>query len=415
MRRIVLIGAIACYSILGLQSVHSTVASVKGLGMGGACVTYPLDSGVMAFNPAGIAFLCDRVDAACYFITNFGSTTTSGNHSLLAPTNVNRKDNNRLKSAQSPELGFVYHLFPQVAIGASLYNEKDLRVTYNRSFALLGTSPVGFQYTLEVFAPTIAVKILEHHSFSATLNYMIQRLKIKGLERIANTFIPFSTEPAFVTNRGYDYSNGTAVSLGYLGRFFNDRLNLGFCWRSKGEMKRFSQYKGFVAERGQFSIPEIYRLGISATPLCDWTFALDYEFVRYKKIPSLNNPFILFSPNLLGSSNGSGFGWDNQHIFRMGVNYDWSRNLSLRVGYRTANINFGGKNTPPNLLTLDLTNHFITTGFTYLFSDHLEGSGAFAYGARGRKKGALPIELGGGSVQIEQQTVFAGFEISWYY
>ncbi len=408
MKKIVIL---ACVSLLFYQTGHATTASVKGLGMGGACVSYPMDSGVIAFNPAGITSLRDRVDTGCYFVNNFGSVKVAGN----AIPSVNRKDNNRLKAAQGPETGAVYHVLPQLAIGCSIYNEKDIRVTYKRSFSLLGTSPVGLQYTLQILAPTIAMKLFEYHSFSVTLNYMVQRLKIKGLETIANTFIPFSEFPDFVTNRGYDYVNGTAVTLGYLGRFFDNRFNVGFAWRSKGRMGRFGKYKGFIAQRGKQDVAEIYRVGVSATPICDWTVALDFELARISKIPSLNDHFNLFSPYLLGSNQGPGFGLKNQYILRMGINYDWSPALSLRLGYRTANINFSGADVAPNLLTLDVTNNFITSGATYQISETFEVSGILVYGFRGSRRGPLPGPLGGGQINVEQQNLVTAIQLSTYY
>jgi Long-chain fatty acid transport protein len=403
--------AIVCLSIIGAQQVHSTTASIKGIGMGGACVSYPLDSGVIAFNPAGIVNLCNRFDAGLYVVYNDGSTTVSDN--LLPP--VNRTDNNTSHFAYSPEVGGIYHLNPNLALGFSVYNEKDLRVKYKDNFPLLGTSPVGFEYILEVVAPTVAAKFFDHHAVSFTLNYMVQRFRLKGVETLAHRGFPqFSAYPDFVTNKGYNYSNGLAVTVGYLGDFFNDTVRLGVAWRSKAKMNKLSDYKGFVAQRGTFDIPEVIRAGISVTPFCAWTFAFDYQLIRYDQIPALHNGFTPFA-TILGSAEGSGFGWTNQHFYRLGVNYDFSETLSFRIGFRHANENFKGTNVAPNLLTLDTTVDFITAGMTWLLSENLEVNSCFAYGFDNSAKGSLPLQFGGGSIKIEQESFIGALGLGWYY
>ena len=401
--------ALACFSVMGIESLFGTIASIKGIGMGGACMAYPLDSGVMAYNPAGIATLCNRLDAGLYTIYNDGSTETEEN---LIPA-VNRKDHNHFAWGFSPEVGMVYHLRPTIALGFLVYNEKSLQVSYKNSFPLLGTSPVGLEYLLEILAPTAAATFFDHHSFSVTLNYMVQRFRLKGIENFDNAL--YSNSPGFVTNKGYNYSNGVAVTLGYLGGFFNDKVRLGFSWRSKGRMTKFSDYKGFVAQRGTFDIPEVFRGGISVTPFCALTLGFDYQLIRYEQIPALNNGFDLFSSNLLGSNRGTGFGWTNQQFYRVGVNYDFSKEFSLRVGFRHADENFKGSNVATNVLTLDTTVDFLTSGFTWLFSENTEVNGCFAYGLNKKANGPLPYALGGGHVTLEQQSFVLALGIGRYY
>ena len=388
-------------------AAECTVASIKGIGMGGACVSYPLDSGVIAYNPAGIVDLCNRVDANLYGVCNLGSTKVEGNLDPL----LNRTDGNTFRWVFSPEVGSVYHFTPTIAAGFLVYNEKSLQVKYSRNFPLLGKTPVGLEYILEVLAPTVSVKLFGHHAFSVTLNYMVQRFREKGLENLRL----LSASPDFVTNKGYNYSNGIGVTLGYLGDFFHDTVRVGFAWRSLAPMNKLSDYKGFIADRGTFNIPQVFRAGISATPFCAWTFAFDYELICYSQIPSLHNNFSLFSGAPLGGQGGSGFGWKDQSFYRFGVNYDFSRCLAFRAGFRHATECFKGKNVAPNLLTLDTTVDFVTTGLTWLITKNLEINGLFAYGFNRKVQGPLPIEFEGGTIKLQQETFVGALGMGWYY
>lgn len=406
-----LFSKLTCLALLSASSLMATAASVKSIGMGGACVAYPLDSGVMAFNPAGIVDLEDRVDIGAFVTYTDGSTTSSDN----ANPAVNKKDVNVQRWKITPDVGIVYHLNPCIAVGALLYNEKELNTRYKDSFPLVGTTNLRFEYVLEAFAPSVAVKFWDCMNFSATLNYFTQRIRLDGAQILGNKFAPLSEFPDNVTNRGYNYSSGYGVTFGWKGDLF-PWLRAGVAWKPKTHMKTLNKYKGFIAEQGTLDIPMILRAGISVGPFCAITAAFDYQLVRYQKIPALNNDF---QPNieehLFGEPQGAGFGWSDQHFFRMGLNWDINRCWQARVGFRHSNVTFKGVNVAPNVTTLDTTVDFITCGGTWRFLENMELNGLFVYGFNGEKKGPIPAGFGGGQTQVEQKLYLGGLSLSFLY
>lgn len=49
------------------------------------------------------------------------------------------------------------------------------------------------------------------------------------------------------------------------------------------------------------------------------------------------NPGVGRATGAPGDSDGPGFGWRDQTVYRVGVAYDATRDLTLRVGYNDAN------------------------------------------------------------------------------
>ncbi|MDB2614053.1 outer membrane protein transport protein [Chlamydiales bacterium] len=400
---------------LSFEKSFATTASVKSIGMGGACMAFPLDAGVMAYNPAGIVDLENRFDIELYLPFNTSRASIKGNANPL----VNKADKNTASLKISPESAAVYHVTPTLALGYIFYNEKELHNSYDNVFPLVGTSKLSFEYELQFFSPTIAWEFFKGQTFSIQLNYVTQRARLQGAENLAAGNGFFSTDPSFVTNKGYNYSTGYGVTFGWKGQI-NDRFSFGIAWKPKTHMKTLNQYKGFLAGQGSLDIPTIVRAGIAMKAFCNWTFAFDYQLLRYSEIPALNNSFTKrMSPPILalGADDGAGFGFQDQHFFRLGVNWDVSCKVSLRAGFRHANVVYSGKNVPPNILTNDVTVDFLTCGGTWRLLENAEINGFFAWGFNNKKKG--PIEggfpFGGGETTLKQQRIIFALSLGWLY
>lgn len=397
-------------SSLAAASLHTgmadaTLAGVKTSGMAAATTAYPIDSFAAAYNPAGIALLKSRIDLGVTWTQTYGRASFDGfpNYSNsiwlaaaggLNPVNLNAVQSNGANNIGSfngivtadayfPELGITKHWCPerfqgdlQFATSLIFYNNNYLKTAYkpaigtykNNGFHFFGTTPTEFELLQETGALCFAARFCRMHSFGVAINYNVQRLKVEGFENYATS--TFSSSPKNVTNRGYNYSNGVGVTLGYL--FEYKCYKLGASWQPQTKMSKLKKYQGFVSDHGKLDLPERYNLGFSYRYMNCLTAALDYEYIKWTCIPQFGQrPFPalkLGSPKqrkyLLGASHGAGFGYRNQYIFRFGVEYDFSRCLTLRVGFRHANRPIKRSSTFYNLLTLDCMENTVTLGTT---------------------------------------------------
>ncbi len=414
---------------LSLQSskADALLAGVKTTGMAATSVANPVDAFGGVYNPANITIISDRLDLGISWVNTHQKAqirelpnyVEAGANILLARTDgLNPSDLNgsregaKTADAYVPEFGIVKSwncgwcpmgMPMELSTSFISYNRNDLKTTYGKAFELFGTSPTGLEFIHQTASFIAAARFCCMHSFGLAINYNVQRVKIDGLEGFAND--AFSIAPTKATNRGYNYSNGVGVILGYL--FEYNKWKFGAAWQPKTSMRDFDKYEGFIADEGSFPLPERYTAGVSYQPLCCLTLAFDWEYIKWCDIPQLGNKtFPNLNDNLLGSKNGAGFGFDNQNFYRVGVQYEVNDCFSVRAGFRHANSPVTQEWTAVNILTLDCMENVLTFGGTYKINDCHEISMFYAQGMLKKVKGknsipaTVPLFVGGNKVQV---------------
>ena len=195
--------------------------------------------------------------------------------------------------------------------------------------------------------------------------------------------MPISSAGANVTNLGYDSSTGYGVRVGWMGRV-SDTVTLGAAYASKMKMSDFDKYRGLFAEQGAFDIPENYNVGIAVQAAPSVLVAFDVQRINYSQTASIANGVLnsLRAPGvtcLLGSACGSGFSWQNQTYYKLGLEYAYSKELTLRGGFNYGKAPFGttANDISFNILAPGVVEKHLTLGLTYKTST--SGELTFAY------------------------------------
>ena len=167
-----------------------------------------------------------------------------------------------------------------------------------------------------IVAPTVSYKATAQHSIGASLLLGYQRFKASGLQAFDNApgFPPATSAHGRVTSNGYDSATGLGLRLGWQGLLGQD-LSVGAAYTSMINMSRFDKYCGLFAGQGGFDIPANDCLGIA------WmqgarTVAFDWVRIGYSKVPAVGNSSSAPAP--LGADNGSGFGWRDVNVTKLG-------------------------------------------------------------------------------------------------
>ena len=183
-----------------------------------------------------------------------------------------------------------------------------------------------------------------------------------------------------MTNMGRDYSFGYGLRLGWLGKFLDDQLSIGVNYSSRVFMSKFHEYSGLFAEQGDFDIPENYAIGFAYKLTPKVNVAFDVQQINYSDIASVGNSGPLASdpskfyplctpPDVyecqLGGDKGLGFGWTDQTVYKLGMDYQYSNETTLRWGY-----NYGKSPIPEdqvlfNTLAPATVEHHVTLGATF--------------------------------------------------
>jgi len=382
---------------------------MKAKSMGGVGIALPQDSLAAATNPAGMALIGNRMDLGLDWFRPDRGAEIVGNPMLSGTY-----DGNGASDFLIPEFGFNRMLDPNLALGISVYGNGCMNTEYTTSpFAAIGgSSPAGVDLSQLFIAPTIAWKT-GGHAFGASLNLAYQRFQARGLQ----PFAMFSSDPANVTDRGYDTSTGWGVRVGWTGQV-TPSVTLGATYQTKTQMGKFDKYKGLFAEQGGFDIPENYGVGVAWKAGSGLTLAADVQQINYGDVASVGNPVdCLFTGCQLGADNGAGFGWQNTTVYKIGASYEWSRSLTLRGGYVTLKQPIPASQTLFNIVAPGVVENHVTLGATWQVSNQSELTVGYMHAFENKVNGAgsIPPSMGGGEANLRMSQDSLGIAWGWKY
>lgn len=431
------LGMIAFVGVLASMCLSSAkaealLASVKTVGRALTQTAYPEDSFCVCMNPAGGAFIGNRYDAGIHFEHRRQSATVRGNQArapvqipgdgvVLVPVpEVNGTfPADKTKTQYLPDVGINYEFGcdNEYTFGFASYNRAFLKTSYNTSFPLFGTSNLGLEYLNHELDFYATYKFNKCHAIGISFDWHIARLKINGLERVANPPFggPFTLFPDHFTNNGYNYRPGYGFRVGYLGKIRDD-ISIGIAVTPQTWFGKYQKYKGFVVQ-GKLDGPWRFATGIAWRFLPNATIAFDYEYEAFNRIPTLRNKQNrpdAFDP-LLGSKGATGFGWRGRNFYRVGIDYTFNdqcdpcggllSGLTIRGGFRYANPLFKRNQTVINALSCETPTTGATCGFTKEFGCGSEVSMYYIHLFKRtvRGKNSFTPALGGGEADLRQR------------
>jgi long-chain fatty acid transport protein len=344
---------------------------IKAKSMGGVGIALPQDSLAAATNPAGMAMVGDRLDAGLDLFAPIrtSSWTGTGGGVYTRPLGDYKSGKNLFAI---PEFGYNKMLGWDMAVGVAVYGNGGMNTDYGK-IVISGATTNTYSNLEQMFiAPTFAWKINKNHSIGVSLNLVFQNFEARGLESF--DVAGQTTAIGSVTNRGKDTSKGYGLKLGWTGQI-SPAVTLGATYQAKTKMSKFDKYKGLFAEQGRFDIPETYGFGIAFKANDKLTMAADLVQINYGGIKSISNngdqfPGVVGTP--LGGDNGSGFGWTNQTVYKLGMSYQYAPNLLIRAGYNHAKTPIGSKQTFFNILAPATVEDHLTLGATWTLDNKSE-------------------------------------------
>ena len=286
----------------------------KARSMGGTGVAFAQDSLAAAANAAGLSDVAMdtlRIDVGGeYFLpkrgyVNDSSTLESGFPGSDQPVNHRSGSNVFL----IPTMGGIYKFNRKLTVGMAVIGN-GANTRYDQSipgkpscmdgdttggtgstvfnFNCLSSPTGGVSLLQAQMLPGVAYKVNKNHSIGATLTLAAQQFRAYGLQSFGQDGLGYAVGED-LTNRGNDYAYGAGVRLGWLGKFFENRLSIGANYASRTYMTQFDKYQDLFAESGSFDIPEHYAVGLALKLTRKLTLAADYQRIKYGDIKSIAN------------------------------------------------------------------------------------------------------------------------------
>ena len=395
------------------------------IGMGGAGVAFAQDAISSATNPADLKAVGNRFDMDVGFFSpraqaSLGGITAKSDVGLGGDESKPWFNNfyvmpDMAWAQQDGRWAYGFNFVP-VGGGGSRYTENLYDLNQNPQHTPSGitdTKTLGVSLLIAQFNPTIAYAFNSRNNFGASLVVGIQRFVAYGLGNFAD-FTTSGTDN-HLTNNGEDWSEGLGMRLGWTGKFLqHNRLTLGASATTKVYMTRFHDYSELFAGQGSIDTPANWIIGAAFKATQRATIAFDIERYYYAGVPSIGNPGPMTSgpifpvnksANALGQNQGLGFGWSNQTVYKLGLNYDLSRKWTARAGwnYGKSPINQATQ-IAFNIVAPAVTQNHLTLGGSYRQTKNLDWDFAYMHAFTFKQYG--PTYIGNeGSIQMQQDSV----------
>jgi long-chain fatty acid transport protein len=235
------------------------------------------------------------------------------------------------------------------------------------------------------------MKVNKQHSLGVSLLLAHQQFKASGIQ----SFAGFSATATNLSNLGRDKSNGVGLRFGWMGQL-TDQFTMGAAYSSKMKMGKLDLYKGLFAEEGGFDIPENWSIGLAFKPNDQWKLAADFQRINYGDVKSVGNSSVMpldpaglgaGIPGSLGCSTCRGFGWSNIDVIKLGAEYQFNKDLTVRFGYNHAENPISSRDVTFNMLAPGVVQNHYTFGFTYNVTKDSELTMSYMHAAKNSVSG----------------------------
>jgi long-chain fatty acid transport protein len=398
--------ALAVAAVLASSNARATDGYfLNGIGarskaLGGAGVADGKDATSAALNPAGIVHADNEADLSASLFLPFREATIAGvtvesdrNAFILPNLAINWKT-----------LGNPYF----DAVTLSLSGNGGMNTTYSANAlgsGVFGAGKAGVDLQQMLLSLAFAKKF-GNVSVGVAPVVALQIFKASGL----SSFGGFSSDASSLSDRGKEHELGGGLRGGIEWAVL-PTFRVGVAGSTPIWTNSFTRYSGLFADGGNFDIPANIQAGIAVDVSPTITLLVDYRRIWFSETRSVGNPSTVLGTNLLGTTNGPGFGWNDVDVVKAGVEWNYSPKLTLRAGYSYNTQPVNSRDVQLNILAPAVVQHHITGGFAYRWSDSLDLELAGVYAPREHVSGlglnppGLPIDL-----SMQQFEVTAGFK-----
>ena len=298
----------------------------KAQGMGGASIAFPQDAMAAANNPAGMAYVGDQLYLGTQALWDH---TDSRNGPMT---------NHGAGVSFTPEIGYNHVLNEQWTIGLSNASN-GAGFEYDNNIATGGSDGTKGTVITQIILPTVTYKPTPDLAIGFSLAPAVSAINLENFPG--------------VTHDGYEFATGLGWRAGVLWRA-NDIWSFGAMYGSKIKMGSFDGYgeQALAGTNGALDVPEQYGVGVAVNLTPKLTLAADFLRIRWGETQ--------FAPL---------FGWSDQKVRRVGLNYAVNDSWAVRAGVSYANRTFDSDDTVRNLMLVAINSKAASIGATKTFSD----------------------------------------------
>jgi len=377
--------------------------------LAGAGAASAEDATAISLNPAGLVDVGDQFNMGVSFFMPFRKAAI-GNPTVGLASVVPGEHKSKRSFFMVPTLAYSRQIDADSAFAFSIFGNGGMNTTYKTRPGPFGSmGKTGVDLMQMFISAAYARKFGDNFSMGVAPVFALQRFKAYGIQNVCNAVSRFPTQ---CSDRGYSYSYGAGVRVGLQLKPV-ERLSFGLSYQTKMWMTKFKKYRGLFAERGDFDIPANLQVGVAYQLTDDLKVMLDYRRIFYSDVKAIAN-----GPNpggQGGDSNGPGFHWRDTNTIKVGMEYQASEDLILRMGYSYMWPQVMHKDAVSfNILAPGVIRHQITGGATWRINANNDIDFAFMVAPRGKRSGVTP-DMGGGTQSVGIKMHQFEVSLGWTY
>ena len=359
-------------------------------GLGGAGVASGKDATWLLLNPAAIHDIDRRIDVGLELFAPDRGITPRG---FLLP-NVPAGKMTDDSIFMIPFMGYV-HPKDEWTWGVGIYGVNGMGVDYGKS-------------------RTTLPRILGQN-FDRTTEYGVAKVVVAAAKPIGNgwaiggavnlVYSRFKTDMMtlqFRQTKGeneWDHTFGAGFSVGVHKHF--ERFRFGMAYTSRQWMTNFDDYSDLVPD--SLDLPQTFQAGVSFDITDTLEASLDYKWLDWSGIDQIGRDPIL-----------GGFGWEDQHVIKFGLEWEMNDRWTLRGGYSHGNSPIKESYVFANALFPAVVEDHLSLGASWRMNDasevHLTVMHAFRNTLKEDGGGDLFSVIGRGTeIYLEETTVTLGY------
>jgi long-chain fatty acid transport protein len=319
--------------------------SARATGMGGAFVARASDPSAIYFNPAGLGFQ-KGLDFMGGATLSFPSTEFSG------PAPLTEKTTTKWQVLTTANFYGTCTMSPDVVVGLGIYSPYEFGIEWPDTWVGKQVTTKSNLHTLS-FNPSVGYRVNDQLSLGFGASYVY-----------ATYYLLMNPRPNYTNSMELDLSgNGFNINFGALYKPI-EGLSVGLSYRTKTDIKFSGEAKTFGMRlpagtwlsgpaTTKLPMPGNLLVGAAYDVLPDLTIEIDFQFIQWSTYNQLNIEIpkaqigqslaidqldtiitgIKFPPVSIGQGVlSSDKKWDDGYIGRLGIEYQYSEDLTIRGG-----------------------------------------------------------------------------------
>jgi long-chain fatty acid transport protein len=313
----------------------------------GAGVAFPQDSTWALLNPASIVELDRRLDLSLEFLDIHRGIRPRGLPLIVNVSEVKMTDGS---GVFIPSFGMIWPT-DRGTFGFGVFGVQGNLADFRAPRTTLAIPDNGDRRSqLEI------ARIPLSYAYQFDNGWAIGGSLLGVFSRFRTDNLTLNLRPTEGDN-DWDYGLGIGLQLGVYKKW--DRIAIGAAWRSRQAMQQYDKYEDLI--QWNLDLPQTIQAGV-ALRLTDKLHVLaDYKWQEWSALKQQAETTIR-----------GGLGWDDQHIYKLGLVYELNDRWTLRAGASHGKSPISDEFVFANATTPAFAEDHVAIGFSYQLTERSE-------------------------------------------